>query len=435
MIRGPLVSRSVAVAVLATLSACSEHSESLPDAADRPPPGDHGDDADAQTDDPDADYLRAVRVFDLLAAPQADLDTLGYWEAVVIGAPRTTPPGQTVVTIRSTRAFADALQPYGFTVLEHDPDRAPFRSTTLAPPPDEVFFPCGSPPVDSELFPPYDAHSGAYLDGMEQEMLAMDNGGSIRTESIGTTHEGREILAVRVGPIEWDVTDQTPIVYVTERRGPARRRCDARRGLGIPGVGTRSLPPELPSCRGVATDVVRWPARGTPGDPPAVQRRENTARSQRPGTRMSSAVQWPAVTPRRATFRGPPRIATPSPWCASSGLRSASGSRNARAHCRDSCGTSSKRSSPAETSSTASWWRSAAAAATACGSRSPARAAASAPRAWAGAWPRPRRSWSSTACLMCRGGSGCAASRARWRSGWATTGRCSGGCVSGLPSG
>lgn len=94
MIRGPLVSRSVAVAVLATLSACSEHSESLPDAADRPPPGDHGDDADAQTDDPDADYLRAVRVFDLLAAPQADLDTLGYWEAVVIGAPRTTPPAR-----------------------------------------------------------------------------------------------------------------------------------------------------------------------------------------------------------------------------------------------------------------------------------------------------------------------------------------------------
>ena len=37
-------------------------------------------------------------------------------------------------------------------------------------------------------------------------------------------------------------------------------------GWVFPGVGTRSLPPELPSCRGVATDVVRWPARGTPGD-------------------------------------------------------------------------------------------------------------------------------------------------------------------------
>ncbi len=121
----------------------------------------------------------------------------------------------------------------------------------------------------------------------------------------------------------------------------------------------------------------------------------------------AQALQWPAVTPRRATFRGLPKTATPSPWCASTGLRSASGSRNAPARCRDSCGTSSKRSSPAETSSTASWWPSAAAAATACASRSPARAAASALRAWAGAWPRPRRSWSSTACLRFRGGSGC----------------------------
>lgn len=209
------LARPVAYALLATLCACSD--ESVPDA-----PGDRAPSDEAGSDDPegepsedaDADRLRTVRVFDLVADAGTELRLIADWEAVVIGEPRELPTGQTVVTIRSTRAFAESFEPYGFTVYDHDPDRAPFRSTTLAALPEHTFFPCGSPDVDSPLFPPYDAHPGAYLDGLAEEMLAMDNGGSIRTESIGTTVEGREIFAVRVGPIEWDVTDDTPIVYV-----------------------------------------------------------------------------------------------------------------------------------------------------------------------------------------------------------------------------
>jgi len=199
-------------ALLVTLAACSGDGAPAPE----PEPDEAAEDADSgeAAAEPTEDDLRVVRVFDLVADAGTDLDVIGHWEAVVIGEPRELPTGQTVVTIRSTRAFAEAFEPYGFTVYDHDPDRAPFRSSTLAALPKETFFPCGAPAVDSPLFPPYDAHPGAYLDGMEQEMLAMDNGSSIRTESIGTTVQGRDILAVRVGPIEWDVNDETPIVYV-----------------------------------------------------------------------------------------------------------------------------------------------------------------------------------------------------------------------------
>jgi len=38
---------------------------------------------------------------------------------------------------------------------------------------------------------------------------------------------------------------------------------------------------------------------------------ESTALRERPGARISSAIQWPAVMRRRGTFRGPPRAATP----------------------------------------------------------------------------------------------------------------------------
>ena len=202
--------RSAAYALLVTLSACADESGPVGDPESRP---DDGDASEPEAGEVEADALRTVRVFDLVAEPEADLDLLGLWEAVVLGEPSELPTRQTVVTIRSTRAFAESFEPFGFAVLDHDPDGA-FRSESLSALPEHTFFPCGAPDVDSPLFPPYDAHPGAYLDGMEQEMLAMDNGSSVRTVSIGTTAQGREILAVRVGPIEWDITDDTPIVYV-----------------------------------------------------------------------------------------------------------------------------------------------------------------------------------------------------------------------------
>ncbi|MBC8073261.1 MAG: hypothetical protein IAG13_33370 [Deltaproteobacteria bacterium] len=160
------------------------------------------------------EYGMRVRVFDLVVGEGTDLGVLDTWEVSIVEGPRRANDGATIVTIRSTRALADRLVPMGFRVLDHDPARAPFRAGDLAAKPSVQLGPCDFEPVESEQFPPYDAHPGAFRDGLEQEMLAMHDGSSINVTSIATTYEGREVQAVRVGPIEGDVKSDTPTVYV-----------------------------------------------------------------------------------------------------------------------------------------------------------------------------------------------------------------------------
>jgi hypothetical protein len=170
---------------------------------------DDADDTSSAITPPSSDYGTTVRLFDLVVEDGADLRLLGTWEVMVVEGPRPSIDGETFVTIRSTRALADRLAPLGFRVLDDDPFRAGQLTADTSP----KFFPCGVEPTDSELFPPYDAHPSAFNDGLAQEMLAMDGSGA-HVESIATTEEGRDLLAVRVGPVEGEIDENTPTVYV-----------------------------------------------------------------------------------------------------------------------------------------------------------------------------------------------------------------------------
>jgi len=182
--------------------------------------------------------------------------------------------------------------------------------------------------------------------------------------------------------------------------------------LGAPGDRVQAISLSVPRCDLFARSLTRALVMGS------------RALSEQPS--WAAALQGRQRC-RRAPARASTSPATPmaaTPRCSSGSISAASSSTLRRAVMPRSPASSkaSCAASPcAATSRRASSGRLAASAATSCGCPSRVRVAASARRAWAGGWPRGRRSWSTTFCLRSATASGCSRSRGPWPSASATT--------------
>ena len=157
-----------------------------------------------------------VRVHDFVVDPSARFERLAAAEVRVDEGPRVDDLGRTIVTIRSTGRLAASLAPFG---LAAEPHRLVAGATELTERIGEVALAddqaCGPWPSDSQMFAPFDPVPGAFRGGVAAELAGMAVADKVVVRDVATSGQGRQIRAVRVGPLAAAAhTVKVPTVYL-----------------------------------------------------------------------------------------------------------------------------------------------------------------------------------------------------------------------------